>query len=73
MLYLPLLPEYITKKNTLSIQNTCTALPEKNDNRIRPIKNIAIHGVFDVVPYMIWGNSYDDTTTIIDRVIMIWR
>lgn len=35
--------------------------------------NIVVHGSFDVVPYMIWGNSPDDTTTIIDRFIMIWE
>ena len=29
-----------------------------------------IHGVYDVLPYMIWGNSPDDTTTIIDRILM---
>ncbi len=35
--------------------------------------NVVIHGVFDVIPYMIWGNSEDDTTTVIDRVLMIFR
>ena len=29
-----------------------------------------IHGIYDVVPYMIWGNSADDSTTIIERVFM---
>lgn len=33
--------------------------------------NVAVHGTFDVMPYIFWGNSYDDSTTIIDRVIMI--
>lgn len=33
--------------------------------------NIIVHGLYDVVPYMIWGNSEEDTTTFIDRVIMI--
>ena len=32
--------------------------------------NITVHGVFDVIPYMIWGNSPDDSTTMIDRIIM---
>ena len=31
------------------------------------------HGLLDVVPYMIWGNSLSDSTTIIDRVLMIFR
>lgn len=38
-----------------------------------PALNVIVHGVFDVVPYMIWGNSSDDSTTIVDRVIMIWE
>ena len=29
-----------------------------------------IHGVCDVIPYVIWGNSPDDSTTIIDRILM---
>jgi len=29
-----------------------------------------IHGYFDVFPYMLWENSPDDSTTIIDRIIM---
>lgn len=32
--------------------------------------NITIHGSCDVIPYMIWGNSPDDSTTIIDRLEM---
>ena len=39
----------------------------------KPILNFAIHGAVDVVPYMIWGNSPDDSTTIIDRLLMIGR
>ncbi len=35
--------------------------------------NVIVHGPFDVIPYMIWGNSPDDSTTIIDRIAMIWR
>jgi hypothetical protein len=35
--------------------------------------NIIVHGFFDVVPYMIWGNSSEDSTTIVDRIIMIWE
>ena len=31
--------------------------------------NVVVHGVCDVVPYIIWGNSSDDTTTIIDRIV----
>ncbi len=38
-----------------------------------PFLNIVVHGVFDVVPYMLWGNSDDDSTTIFDRFIMIWE
>ena len=33
--------------------------------------NIIIHVSFDVIPYMIWGNSEDDSTTLVDRIIMI--
>ena len=29
--------------------------------------NVAVHGVYDVLPYMIWGNAPADTTTIVDR------
>ena len=32
-----------------------------------------IHGVYDVVPYMLWGNSPDDSTTILDRIILSLR
>ena len=32
--------------------------------------NGVVHGIFDVVPYMIWGNAEDDSTTIIDRIWM---
>lgn len=38
-----------------------------------PILNFVVHGAFDVVPYMIWGNNEDDSTTIIDRFIMIFE
>lgn len=38
-----------------------------------PVLNILVHGIFDVVPYMIWGNNRNDSTTVIDRVIMIWE
>ena len=31
------------------------------------------HGIFDVLPYMLWGNSPEDDTTIVDRIIMIFR
>ena len=37
-----------------------------------PVLNILVHGTLDVVPYMLWGNSREDTTTIVDRIIMIW-
>jgi len=29
-----------------------------------------IHGIYDVVPYIIWGNSENDSTTIIERIFM---
>lgn len=35
-----------------------------------PVGNIVIHGYCDVIPYMIWGNSPDDSTTLIDRILM---
>ena len=35
-----------------------------------PVGNIVIHGYYDVIPYMIWGNSPDDSTTLIDRILM---
>ena len=38
-----------------------------------PALNIIVHGLFDVVPYMIWGNSSEDSTTLVDRIIMIWE
>lgn len=28
------------------------------------------HAVLDVIPYYVWGNSTDDTTTIIDRILL---
>ena len=28
------------------------------------ILTVVVHGIFDVVPYMLWGNSPDDTTNI---------
>ena len=34
------------------------------------ILNALVHGVFDVLPYMIWGNAEDDSTTIVDRIWM---
>ena len=35
--------------------------------------NVVVHGAFDVIPYMIYGNSKDDSTTIIDRIIMVFK
>ena len=35
--------------------------------------NIVVHGYYDVLPYMIWGNSFDDSTTLIDRLMMVGR
>lgn len=32
------------------------------------VNNVILHGQFDVIPYIIWGNSPEDSTTIIDRV-----
>ena len=32
--------------------------------------NFVVHGLFDVAPYMIWGNSPKDSTTIIDRIML---
>ena len=37
------------------------------------ILKVIVHGYFDVVPYMAWGNSYDDSTTIIDRFEVIFK
>ena len=33
-----------------------------------PFGKYVIHGIFDVAPYILWGNSLNDKTTIIDRV-----
>ena len=30
-----------------------------------------IHGIYDVIPYLLWGNSPDDSTTILDRIFMM--
>ena len=38
-----------------------------------PFFNFVVHGTFDVVPYMLWGNSDEDSTTIVDRFMMIWE
>ena len=38
-----------------------------------PFGKYVIHGIFDVVPYMLWGNSLDDKTTIIDRVMRCFQ
>ena len=35
--------------------------------------NIVVHGVFDVVPYMVFGNSPADSTTVVDRIAMIFK
>ena len=35
--------------------------------------NIVVHGLFDVIPYMIWGNSHDDSSSIIDRLQMSFQ
>ena len=32
-----------------------------------------VHGILDVLPYLIWGNSPDDSTTIIDRIELSCR
>ena len=34
--------------------------------------NVTVHGTFDVVPYIFWGNSLEDSTTIVDRVLLIF-
>ena len=31
------------------------------------------HGIWDVLPYMLWGNSPEDNTTIVDRIVMIFQ
>ena len=38
-----------------------------------PFGKYVIHGIFDVAPYMLWGNSLDDKTTIIDRVMRCFQ
>ena len=35
--------------------------------------NVVFHGTFDVIPYMIYGNSKDDSITIIDRIVMAFK
>ncbi len=35
------------------------------------VLNVVVHGTVDAIPYMIWGNNNNDSTTIIDRIIMI--
>jgi hypothetical protein len=41
-----------------------------NSKNKEDIFNYIIHGSFDVIPYMLWGNTPKDSTTIIDRIIM---
>ncbi len=62
---------YIATYNVCSIRQ----LPKnKNDHVITDYvlfgATTVLHGVYDVVPYYIWGNSSDDTTPLIDRIIM---
>lgn len=32
-----------------------------------------VHGIFDVVPYMLWGNEEADSTLIWDRLGMMFQ
>jgi hypothetical protein len=27
-----------------------------------------VHGLYDVVPYVLWGNSHDDSTGVLERM-----
>ena len=38
-------------------------------NFISPAENKVGHGIVDVAPWVIWGNSYNDSTTISERII----
>lgn len=42
-------------------------------NFFDPKKNPLGHAVFDVAPYMLWGNSADDSTTKISRIIETYK
>ena len=44
-----------------------------NANNRKDILNFIIHGPFDVAPYMLWGNTLNDSTTIIDRIKMAFK
>ena len=33
-------------------------------------KNPILHGGFDVAPWFLWGNSPDDTTTMLERGVL---
>ena len=32
-----------------------------------------VHGIYDVAPYMLWGNTKDDSTTVFDRIGDVFR
>lgn len=42
-------------------------------NFFDPKKHPLGHATFDVMPYMLWGNSVDDSTTIITRAIKTYE
>lgn len=37
-------------------------------NYYNPVTNGVMHGLVDVVPWLIWGNSEEDSTTVIERL-----
>ena len=57
-----------TVNNTPEDRGTVNVYSGDND-----FLNVVVHGPFDVAPYIVWGNSIDDSTTIVDRLIVIFE
>jgi len=77
--------KYGDNKKIVSLDGKYEAIYDSNGNIVKdprdigtynyfnPDKNKVLHGIFDVVPWIICGNSNDDTTTIFQRIWYMLR
>lgn len=45
---------------------------EGNYNYFHPVKQPLRHFVFDLLPWIMWGNSFEDTTNMVQRIHAFW-
>ena len=45
---------------------------EGNYNYFHPVKQPLRHFFFDLLPWILWGNSFEDTTSMVQRIHAFW-